>query len=160
MVPCPSLDLGARRLGPLLLALSLLTGAAACREGDRTAGSAAASTAGSADASGQLRRYTVRAEIVSLPGGPTGARQLSLRHEAIDDFVDSSGKAVGMGSMVMPFDLAPGVALDELRAGDKVEALIAVGWSPSLLQVERLRKLPPETALELRSARPPSGARP
>jgi hypothetical protein len=60
----------------------------------------------------------------------------------------------------MPFDLAPGVPLDDLRVGDKVEARIAVGWSPPLLQVEQLRKLPPGTPLEYRAARPASGARP
>jgi Cu/Ag efflux protein CusF len=147
----PSHYLGRRalRVGPILLALSVTS--TACREGSR------APAAGGA--SNELHhRYSVRGEIVSLPGA--GARQLSLRHEAIDDFADAGGKVVGMGSMVMPFDLAPGVALDGLQAGDKVEARIAVGWSPSLLQVEQLRKLPADTPLEFRAARPPSGARP
>ncbi len=152
MSPSPSLVAAApaRRLAlrvlPLVLAL-----AAACRGGSPPAAAE--------DASAKLRRYTVRAEIVSL-AGDAGARRVSLRHEAIDDFADDSGKVVGMGSMVMPFDLAPGVSLQDLGPGDKVEARIAVGWSPSLLQVEQLRKLPADTALEFRAARPPPGARP
>ena len=148
MSPCHSLSRRALRVGPILLALAVTS--TACREGS------GAPAAGGA--SNELHRYTVRGAIVSLPGA--GARQLSLRHEAIDDFADAGGKVVGMGSMVMPFDLAPGVALGGLQTGDKVEARIAVGWSPSLLQVEQLRKLPADTPLEFRAARPPSGARP
>lgn len=148
-----SQSLGPRspRVALVLLALVALSVSTACRESGRAPAAD--------DASAKLRRYTVRGEIVSLPG-PAGPRQLSLRHEAIDDFADASGKVVGMGSMVMPFDVAPGVALGDLRAGDKVEVRFAVGWSPPLLQVEQLSKLPGETALEFRAARPPAGARP
>lgn len=133
------------------VALAVLL-AAACQEGSRA-------PAGANGASNELHRYTVRGEIVRLPAA-TGPRQLSLRHEAIDDFADAAGKVVGMGSMVMPFDLAPGVALDGLQAGAKVEARIAVGWSPPLLQIEQLKELPADTTLELRAARPPGNARP
>lgn len=141
-----------RWVGLCSLALTVLVTSAGCREGSRA-------PAATGDASDGLRRYTVRGEIVRLPAA-TGPRQLSLRHEAIDDFADAAGKVVGMGSMVMPFDLAPGVALDGLQAGDKVEARIAVGWSPSLLQIEQLKELPADTTLELRAARPPGNARP
>lgn len=148
MSPRQSLERSARvGLGLLALALSA---SSACRESGR---------APAADSTSELRRYTVRGEIVSLPGA-AGPRQLSLRHEAIDDFADASGKVVGMGSMVMPFDLAPEVALGELRAGDKVEVRIAVGWSPPLLRIEQISRLPGDTALEFRAARPPPGARP
>lgn len=153
MLHCKSPGRHPLRVAPILLALAVLSASAACRDGS----SAPAATD---DASGKLRRYTVRGEIVSLPGSAAGPRQVSLRHEAIDEFVDASGKVVGMGSMVMPFDLAPGVGLGDLRAGDKVEARIAVGWAPPLLQVEQLRKLPADAVLEFRPARPPSGARP
>ncbi len=142
----------ARCVGLSFLALAVLLTSAACRE-------RSSAPAATGDAPDKLHRYSVRGEIVRLPVA-TGPRQLSLRHEAIDDFADAAGKVVGMGSMVMPFDLAPGVALDGLQAGDKVEARIAVGWSPSLLQIEQLKELPADTALEFRAARPPSGARP
>lgn len=144
MAPCPdALRRPLVRLPALLLPLALLAGA--CR--DRPAGGAGEGSASS------LRHYTVRGELVSLPE-PGGTGQLSLRHEAIDEFADASGKVVGMGSMVMPFDVAAGLALGELRPGDKVEARIAVGWSPALLQVVELRKLPADTVLEYRAARP------
>ena len=103
---------------------------------------------------GAVRRYAVRGEVVQLPS-PVGGRTVSIRHEAIDDFVAQSGETVGMASMVMPFDVAPSVLLDELRVGDKVDFRLAVGWSPPVLRIEELRKLPPGTALEFRAARPP-----
>ncbi len=132
-----------------LAALCLVT----CRDKGRPSGATGEATDG-------LRRYTVRAEVVRLPEAAGGTREVALRHEAIDDFADAGGKVVGMGSMVMPFELAPGVALDGVGVGDKVEARFAVGWSPPLLRVEQLRKLPADTALEFRAARPPAGAHP
>lgn len=104
---------------------------------------------------GAVRRYTVRGEVVQLPSPAGGGRTVSIRHEAIDDFVAQSGETVGMAAMVMPFDVAPSVPLDEVRVGDKVELRLAVGWSPPVLRIEELRKLPPGTALEFRAARPP-----
>jgi Cu/Ag efflux protein CusF len=103
---------------------------------------------------GAVRRYTVRGEVVKLPS-PGGGRTVSIRHEAIDDFVAQSGETVGMAAMVMPFDVAPSVLLDEVRVGDKVEFRLTVGWSPPVLRIDELRKLPPGTALEFRAARPP-----
>ncbi len=132
-----------------ILALCLVT----CRDKGRPSGAAG-------EAADGLRRYTVRAEVVRLPDATGGAREVALRHEAIDEFADATGKVVGMGSMVMPFELAPGVVLDGVGVGDKVEARLAVGWSPPTLRVEQLRKLPADTALEFRAARPPAGTHP
>lgn len=126
-----------RRLSPVLLAL--LAALTACRERPSGGGAAAPS----------VRRYTVRGEVVKLPDPGAKPAQLSLRHEAIPDFADSSGAVVGMAPMVMPFDVAPGVALEGLRAGDKVEVTLAVDWSRPSLLVEGLRKLPDDTALDL-----------
>ncbi len=136
-----------------LLALSLLATGVACRDSSRSAAPAGATEDG-------LRRYTIRAEVVRLPEAAAGKREVALRHEAIDDFADAAGKVVGMGSMVMPFEVAPPVALDGVGVGDKVEARFAVGWSPPVLRVEQLRKLPADTALEFRAARPPAGTHP
>lgn len=139
----------------LLPAALLLLALAACR--DSAPAPAAGPAPGPADG---LRRYTVRAELVRLPDPAAPRREVALRHEAIDDFADANGKVVGMGAMVMPFELAPGVSLDGLAAGEKVEARFAVGWSPPLLRVEQLRKLPADTALEFRAARPAAARAP
>lgn len=140
-----------------VLAAAALSLAALALAGCRDAGRSPGATGEAADG---LRRYTVRAEIVRVPDAAAGKREVSLRHEAIDDFADANGKVVGMGSMVMPFELAPAVSVDGLGVGDKVEARFAVGWSPPVLRVEQLRKLPAGTALEFRAARPPGAAHP
>jgi hypothetical protein len=113
-----------------------------------------------AEGAAGLRRYTVRGEVVQLPPPAAGVRRAVVRHEAIDGFVDGTGATVGMAAMTMPFDVAPTVALDGVRAGDKVEMTLAVGWSPPVLRIDALRKLPPDTALEFRAARPPPATGP
>lgn len=124
------------------LAAALLSLVLACRSRDG---------GGAPAASPSARRYTVRGEIVRLPE-PGGPRQVSIRHEPIDDFADASGKVVGMGSMVMPFDVAPAVPVEGLRAGDKVEAVLAVDFSIPVLRIESLRKLAADTPLRLGDA--------
>jgi Cu/Ag efflux protein CusF len=139
-------------LSPVVLTLAgaLLAMGPGCREGGSRSGDAPPANA---------RRYTVRGEIVRLPS-PAAARQVSLRHEPIDDFANEAGAVVGMGSMVMPFDVAPEVALDDVRVGDKVEVRIAVSWSPPVLRVEQLRKLPAETVLRFGEAHPKATTHP
>lgn len=145
--PLPS-----RRVVAVLSALvALASSSAACRGGK----------SGDSDAgSRQVHRYTVRGEIVRVPAPGAPARELLLRHEAIPDFVSASGQVVGMDAMVMPFAVAPDVSLDGIRPGDKIEAVLAVDWSRPSTRIERLQKLPPDTALRFEQARPASDARP
>jgi Cu/Ag efflux protein CusF len=135
------------RLLAAALATSILV---ACGSGDG-GGKASAPAAGA-------RRYTVRAQVVELPDAKAPKRSLEIRHEAIDDFEDASRRVVGMDSMVMPFALAPEVSLEGVRVGDAVEVVIAVGWEPPSLRIERLRELPEGTALRFRKARPAGAA--
>ena len=93
------------------------------------------------------KRYTVRAEVVGLPTEPGG--ELTLHHESVPNFTDVTGAVVGMDSMVMPFPVARGVSLENLSPGAKVEVVFSVDWAQGLYQVERIRKLPSETALRL-----------
>lgn len=129
------------------LAFVLASGAVACR-----------SEAPPAPSATDVRRYTVRGEVVALP--EAGGRELSLRHEAIHEFVDRSGAVVGMNAMVMPFPVEPGVSLDGLAAGDKVRFRFAVDWSRNRFAIESLEKLPAETTLEYGEAHPPAAASP
>jgi Cu/Ag efflux protein CusF len=94
-----------------------------------------------------LPRYTVRAEVVTLPHPDARKRQIALRHEAMPGFADESGKVVGMPSMVMPFGLAAAVSLEGLAPGDKVEATFAMDWKGRAMLVEKLVRLPAGTAL-------------
>jgi Cu/Ag efflux protein CusF len=145
-MPRPFASRRAGRAAPLAAALALATLAHGCRSERR-------------DPGGDLHRYAGRGEIVKLPaaGGP---REVTIRHEAIDDFANASGEVVGMNAMAMPFEVAPSVPLEDLRVGDKIAFRFAVGWSPPVLRVEELRKLPAETALTFGPARPrPAAAR-
>lgn len=108
---------------------------------------------GSGDASPAARRYTVRGEVVKLP-----PPQLVLRHEAIPDFVDASGKVTGMRSMAMPFDLAPGTTVQGVAPGDPVEVVLAVDWTRPSIAIERVRKLPAGTVLRLGAGVTPAGS--
>ncbi len=91
--------------------------------------------------------YQVRGEIRQLPVAP--ARDLMIRHEAIADFRDEAGEIVGMEAMTMPFTLAPGVELDGLAAGDRVEFTLEVRWDDpaNLARITRLVRLPPGARL-------------
>lgn len=91
------------------------------------------------------KRYTVRAEVVTLPTPP--GRELVLRHEAIPDFTDRSGVVVGMNSMVMPFPVAKTVSLVGLAPGDRVRLVFTVDWASGTYSIEKLEKLPAATAL-------------
>jgi Cu/Ag efflux protein CusF len=95
------------------------------------------------------RSYTVRAEVVRLDAGGAAPRQVALRHEAIPEYADDSGAVVGMPAMVMSFDVAPAVPLEGLRAGDRIEADVAIGGRPAKLILQSFRPLPPGTPLRL-----------
>ena len=89
------------------------------------------------------RRYSVRGEVVAVD-----AAQLSIRHEAIPDFVDRSGTAVGMGAMVMPFPVAKGVSLAGLAPGDKIRFRFVMDWERNRMEIDEVEELPRETRLE------------
>lgn len=92
--------------------------------------------------------YTVRGQIETLPAA--GGQSVYVHHEAIPTFVTHDGKQQGMMSMTMGFALAPGVSLDGLAKGDKVDFTFTVDWNASpTTQITSIRKLPPETTLEL-----------
>jgi Cu/Ag efflux protein CusF len=106
--------------------------------------------------SSKVKRYPIRAEIVQMPDRPGG--YVTLRHEAIDDFTDESGAVVGMNSMVMGFPVAREASLNGLAVGDKIEAVLEVDWDQGFMQLERIAKLPRETALHFGKARRPGSA--
>lgn len=100
-----------------------------------------------------VRVYAVRGEVVQTPSPVAAGIQVMVRHEAIDDFVDATGKVVGMDSMVMPFDVAPPLSAGDLAVGDKVEVRFSMDWKEPRLRVERMERLPPGTILTFRAAR-------
>jgi Cu/Ag efflux protein CusF len=114
----------------------------------------AACSASGPPADSGTRTYTVRGEVVQAPAPVASGAQVLVRHEAIDDFVDATGKAVGMDAMVMPFDVAPPNAAKDLAVGDKVEVRFSMDWKGPRLRVDRIERLPPGTVLRFGPARP------
>src|ERR1700704_5285771 len=105
------------------------------------------------------RDYTVRALVVQAPDATriaaNRAGSLYLYHEPIDDWVGRDGKRDGMDTMAMPFPVASGVPLAGVAANDKVEVTLHVDWTADrAIEITRLRKLPADTRLVFRSARP------
>jgi len=140
-----------------LLAAALFL--AACREGAPPPAPMAAAPAPATapvkpapagTAAAAVHRYTVRGEIVQLPRKP--GDELMVRHEAIPDFKDRAGAAVGMDAMVMGFGPGPGLSLSGLAPGDKVALSFAIAWEQPALTAERIEKLPPATELRFGKA--------
>jgi len=99
------------------------------------------------------RDYTVHAQVVQPPGS---ASDLYIYHEAIDDWVNRDGKMEGMDAMAMSYPVARGVPLAGIQANDKVEVTVHVDWSADTpAEITRVRKLPPDTQLVFRAAKPP-----
>ncbi len=99
--------------------------------------------------------HITRGVIVSLPNGST---PLSIRHEAIDDFVGIDGTVVGMDAMTMDFPLAVDELIDGFKAGDKVRVTLEVWWgSKKGYFATALERLDPETELVFGKAVPPQG---
>ncbi len=101
------------------------------------------------------RDYEVRALVVQAPDPANPAGGLYLYHEAIDDWTGRDGKRDGMDPMAMPFPVVRGVPLTGLAANDKVEVTLHVDWQADrAVEITRLRKLPRDTRLDFRAARP------
>lgn len=96
-----------------------------------------------------LPRYTVRGAIENLAESK-GKPVLLIHHEAIPDFVDGYGEKRTMHAMAMAFGLEPGVSIEGVAVGDKVEVTFVVDRDRyPTFHVASLRELPPETALTL-----------
>lgn len=135
--------------GPALAAVTLLL-LAAC------GGEPPADRSGGEPETPPDQTYTVRGQLVALPGRDASQRRIRVRHEAIPEFVGVEGEVVGMASMTMPFPLADDVSLEGLETGDKVEMTFEVRWDGSEpLRVVELRELPPGTTLDFESSGEP-----
>ena len=130
-------------LAGVAAAVAVAAGAAGC---DRGSGGSAAPD----------HVYTVRGVVERLP--TEAKRELFLRHEAIDGFVDERGRTVGMDSMSMPFGVARDLPLAGVAVGDPVEVTFEVRWKARpRLNITAVTELPPDTRLTFERARPPGG---
>lgn len=126
-----------RPLRPVLALAVLAAGACA----------PAAETPAAAEASA-IQRYEVRGVVGGLPSASVPA--ISIRHEAVPEFVGFEGEVVGMDSMSMPFPLADGVDLAGIEPGDKVAFTLEIEWEDDVpYRISRIEELPPDTELDL-----------
>ena len=140
--------------GLLLLPLAACGGDAADTAAPDEGAETAAETATEA-AADDVQSYEVRGQITNLPDDADPQANLTIRHEAIDDFVSMNGEVVGMSSMSMPFPVADDVDLDGMEVGDKVSFTLTVDWDGDpAYQVTRMEPLPEDTELEYRKASP------
>ncbi|MHB1157039.1 MAG: copper-binding protein [Phycisphaerales bacterium] len=109
----------------MLAAMVMMAGVIGCS--DRSPPPPAPGTA-PASKSASARSYTVRGEIVQLPGAGSVDAQMLIRHEAIPDFEDDQGKVVGMMSMTMPFPVGENVSLEGLKVGDAIRFTFELNW--------------------------------
>lgn len=93
--------------------------------------------------------YQVRGVVEGLPAAEPGSTIL-IQHEAIPGFVHRDGKGRGMDAMTMPFGVAPGLSLEGIAKGDKVELTLEVKWDRHpAAHVTAIGKLPADTQLQL-----------
>lgn len=91
-------------------------------------------------------RYTVRGEVMQVDDAPSG-RSLLVHHEAVPDFVDSSGARVGMASMTMQFQVGPAARADDVKPGDRIRMRFAMDWRANAMEIESIEPLPAGTEL-------------
>ncbi|MGD2083058.1 MAG: copper-binding protein [Chromatiales bacterium] len=104
-------------------------------------------TAGDATA---VRSYTARGVVLEATDDA-----LTVHHEAIDDFVGSDGRVIGMDPMAMRFRRGRGVGAGAVDEGDKIRFRFDVRTDGHPYLITEARKLPPGTVMDFRAARPP-----
>jgi hypothetical protein len=74
--------------------------------------------------------FKVKGVVRGLPGQGLAKDEILVKHQEIPEYRDESGKVVGMMAMTMPFYLAPGLALDGIALGDRVELQVEQHLKP------------------------------
>ncbi len=75
--------------------------------------------------------YHVKGVIVRGPKNDKEPREVLIRHEAIDNFINSSGNVEPMRSMTMPFPLSKQITFEDFKEGDEIEFVYQMNWSPN-----------------------------
>ena len=93
--------------------------------------------------------YVVRALVVDVPTKDRPRSDLTLRHEAIPDFVRADG-TLGMASMQMGFFPENTPDLSGVKVGDKIEFTWTVWWDGQYPHstIDGLRVLDAQTTLD------------
>lgn len=100
--------------------------------------------------------YAMRGIVRQLPDPKDPSSQFMVHHETVPNFLESDGTMGSMDSMIMSFFVEDPAIFRDLRIGDKVAFNLQVDWnSDRIAWVTGVRKLPPDTELNLAPATPP-----
>ena len=122
----------------LFFSLGLLV--AECKHHNQATNSSAAALAGT-------YQYAVRGIIEKLPAPGSAHRLISIKTEAIGNFIGPDGKISPMAPMEMDYDLAQSVNTATLRLKEKIAFTYRVNWQNGLNQVSQIHRLPASTEL-------------
>ena len=96
-----------------------------------------------------VKVYAVRGEVESFPPPDRPRHWISIRHEAIPDFIGILGDPEPMKAMTMRFAVAEAVDVDALDVGDKIAFELEVDWSADdRARLISFEALPAETELD------------
>jgi hypothetical protein len=140
--------------GAGILAVVLFAGGCQGENSDQPAGTQPAKAMPLA--SPTAHSYAMRGVVTELPEPGGKDRSLMVRHEPVPTFVGVSGDVIGMDSMTMPFELAPGVKFDDIHVGDKIAFTLVMDWKKNSAQITALHKLPADTALNFSATTGPA----
>lgn len=96
--------------------------------------------------------YVVRGRVAQVPDPQNPASEFQVHHEAIPHFRGSGGR-LGMNVMTMPFPLAEGLSLAEVKVGDVIELTFEVDFDvendrPVGYRATDVKPLPTDTELD------------
>lgn len=96
--------------------------------------------------------YTLRGIIDTLPQIQGPDKYIKIHHEALPSFKNKKGEVVGMPEMIMDFEqIAPGVSMGDLKAGDPIEFTFEVRWEPrTVTRIVKIVQLPKNVELPLK----------
>lgn len=94
--------------------------------------------------------YHMRGIITAIGGSPDG--QITIHHEAVNDFRNTLDQPEPMNSMTMPFEVAKDVPLGDLKVGDKIAFDWEVNWDAQIHEITAIHKLPADTPLSFGAA--------
>ena len=95
--------------------------------------------------------YIVRGIIEQLPAADTASREISIKTQAIKNFMGPDGQPSPMPAMVMNYTAAQSVPLTSLRPHEMIEFTYRVNWQKGINLISNIRELPAETTLNFHS---------
>lgn len=95
--------------------------------------------------------YKVRGIIEQLPAAGDTGRQISIKTQAIKNFIGPDDQPSPMPAMVMDYSAAKSVDMTSLHQYEKIEFTYRVNWQKGLNRISHIHELPAKTILDFHS---------